>query len=72
MNATYAQPMRMHYAEARVESSRNPIEQIHYLVNLLMIFSMLLSIMSPLYTPAINSAPSFAFPGEVRAGGAAA
>ncbi|MBE2236684.1 MAG: DUF11 domain-containing protein, partial [Caldilineaceae bacterium] len=32
-----------------------------------MIFSMLSSMMSPLYTPANSTTPSFAFPGEVRA-----
>ena len=66
MHAAYAQSMPAGYTIA-THSKLNSVEQIRQLVNLLMVFSMLSSMMSPLYTPANSTTPSFAFPGEVRA-----
>ena len=56
---------RTAYVIALVDDRQLASEQLRKLVNLLMIFSMLLSMMAPLYTPYITTTPSYAFPGEL-------
>ncbi len=62
MTAGYDRAFPSGYAAAiSVELSDSHIEQIRKLVNLLMVFSMLLSIISPIYAPMSFALPSYAF-----------
>ena len=51
MNAALMQTTHIRYATAAIDGQQVSIEQIRKWVNLLMLFSMLLSITSPLYAP---------------------
>jgi uncharacterized repeat protein (TIGR01451 family) len=62
MIAGYDQAFPSGYAAAiSVELSDSSIEQIRKLVNLLMVFSMLLSMITPIYAPVGFALPSYAF-----------
>jgi hypothetical protein len=62
MIAGYDRVFPSGYAAAiSVELSDSSIEQIRKLVNLLMVFSMLLSMISPIYAPMGFALPSYAF-----------
>ncbi len=65
MDSGYVMNIRPGYAAALVDDRQLASEQLRKLVNLLMIFSMLLSMMAPLYTPYVTTAPSYAFPDEL-------
>ena len=57
MNATYVHPRQEGYAAVNIGINRDPIEQIHQLVNLLMIFSMVTSLLMPLFQNPVLSLP---------------
>lgn len=68
MNAVGVQAMRSGRSVVLIGGWQNPTEQIRKLANLLMLLSMLVSMVSPIYQPATSSVrPSFAFPDELRA-----
>lgn len=52
--------MPSEYATAYIDINESYLEQIRKMVNLLMVLSMLLSIVSPIYTP-LSGAPSYTF-----------
>ncbi|MCS6825189.1 MAG: DUF1080 domain-containing protein, partial [Caldilinea sp.] len=67
MNADHVQAIRSGRAAVLTAGWRNPGEQIRKLANLLMLLSMLLSTVSPLYQPVTRTTPSFVFDNELRA-----
>ena len=55
MNPSYGQQPYVSYAPGIALLSESPLEQIRKLVNLLMVFSMLMSIVSPIFTSAYGT-----------------
>ncbi|MCL4829582.1 MAG: hypothetical protein KJZ95_19605, partial [Caldilinea sp.] len=66
MSTNYVQPMGFGRGAYLVGAWQNPVEQIRKMVNLLMVLSMLLSTMAPIYQPRVGMMPSFALPEELR------
>ncbi len=67
MHAEYVRPMPSVYAATYIDINESYLEQIRKMVNLLMVLSMLLSTLSPIFTPAYATLPSYAFFTDDRA-----